>query len=148
SGIGRVTQLDVHPTNGNIVVAASAGGGVWRSDNAGQKWRPLMEAEPALTMGAIAFAPSKPDFIYGASGEDDGGFTTAVQGAGILRSEDGGGNWSKIRQVNSPRFSAIVVDPNDHLTLYVAGNRGLHKSKDGGETWQCNPWLLSLYDGQ
>jgi photosystem II stability/assembly factor-like uncharacterized protein len=148
TGIGRVTQLDVHPTNGAIVIAASAGGGIWRTEDAGQTWRPTMEDEPTLTMGAVAFAPSKPDFIYAASGEDAGPFTTALQGSGIYRSEDGGKHWTLVRQVTSTRFSAIVVDPKDHLTLYASGNRGLHKSRDGGETWQFNPGLLSLYDGQ
>src|SRR2546426_6777051 len=35
---GRATALAVHPTNPNIVYLGSAGGGVWRSDDAGPTW--------------------------------------------------------------------------------------------------------------
>lgn len=146
-GIGRVTQIDVHPDNGNIVVAAAAGGGVWRTDNGGRKWRPLMRDEPTLTMGAVAFAPSNPDYIYAASGEDAGPLKIALQGSGIYRSSDGGESWKLVGKVTSTLFSAIVVHPKEHLTVYAAGNRGLHKSTDGGETWISNPGLLSLFDG-
>lgn len=147
-GIGRVTQLAIHPTNGDVLIAAAAGGGVWRTDDRGTTWRPLMEQQPTLTMGAVAFAPSNPQVMYAASGEDGGGWDPAWGGVGIYRSSDGGESWTLMTPVSSTRFSAIVVHPTNPDTLYAAGNSGLHKSEDGGATWIANPGLASLFDGQ
>ena len=143
-GIGRVNQIDVHPTNGNIVIAGAAGGGVWRTDDAGATWSPCMDLQPTLAIGALAFAPSNPSIIYAASGEDGGG----KPGVGVYRSSDGGKTWAVAATVPSTRFSAIVVHPRNADVIYVAGNQGLHKSLDGGATWLTNPGELSLFTGR
>jgi hypothetical protein len=106
-----------------------------------------MELEPTLTIGAVAIAPSNPQVMYAASGEDGGGWNPAWSGVGLYRSTDGGQHWTLATPVASTRFSAIVVDPTDADTVYVAGNSGLHKSVDGGITWMTNPGLQSLFDG-
>lgn len=147
-GIGRVTQLAIHPTNGNVLLAAAAGGGIWRSDNGGLSWRALMELQPTLTMGAVAFAPSNPQVVYAASGEDADGWGPAWGGVGVFRSSDGGTHWTISTSIPSTLFSAIVVHPNSPNTIYVAGDQGLHKSTDGGATWVTNPGLTSLLDAQ
>ena len=147
-GIGRVTQLAIHPTNGNMLVAAAAGGGVWRTDNAGLTWRAKMEAQPTLTMGAVAIAPSNPQVIYAASGEDAGGYGPAWGGVGLYRSVDGGNHWTICANLPCTLFSTIVVHPSDPNIVYVAGQRGLYKSIDGGASWITNPGQMSLFDAQ
>lgn len=147
-GIGRVTQIDIHPSNGNVLIAGAAGGGVWRTDNGGASWRPLMELQPTLTIGAVAIARSNPAVMYAASGEDGGGWNPAWSGVGIYRSTNGGAHWTLMSSVPSTRFSAIAVHPRNANVIYAAGNRGLHKSTDGGLTWRTNPGLASLFDGQ
>lgn len=148
NGIGRVTQISVHPTNGNIVIAATAGGGVWKTNNSGTSWFPLMDLQPTLTMGAVAFAPSNASIMYAASGEDAGGWNPAWPGVGFYRSVNGGSHWQLMTPVPSTRFSAIVVHPTDANVVYAAGNNGLHKSMDGGVNWLTNPGLGSMFDGQ
>jgi photosystem II stability/assembly factor-like uncharacterized protein len=147
-GIGRVSQLDIHPSNGNILIAGAAGGGVWRTDDGGDSWRPTMDLQITLTIGAVAIAPSNPAVMYAASGEDGGDKGAAWSGVGVYRSNNGGRNWKLMTGVPSTRFSAIVVHPKDPDTIYVAGNKGLHKSTDGGLTWLFNPGVQSLLDGQ
>jgi photosystem II stability/assembly factor-like uncharacterized protein len=139
-GIGRVAQVDIHPTNGQVLIAGAAGGGVWRTDNGGTNWRPLMDDDDlfinrTLTIGAVAFAPSDPAVMYAASGEDAAPYDPAWPGAGVYRSSDGGGTWPVAGSVESTRFSAIAVHPHDPSVVYAAGNRGLHKSVDGGVHW-------------
>jgi photosystem II stability/assembly factor-like uncharacterized protein len=146
-GIGRVTQLDIHPTNGDSLIAGTAGGGVWRTDDAGLHWRPLMETQPTLTIGGVAFAASNAQVMYAASGEDGGGWNPAWPGVGVYRSANGGATWTLMAPVPSTRFSAVVVHPTQPNTVYAAGNQGLHKSTDGGQTWIINPGLASLFDG-
>jgi hypothetical protein len=36
--VGRVTDIDVHPARQNTWFIGTAGGGVWRTDNAGTTW--------------------------------------------------------------------------------------------------------------
>ena len=140
-GIGRVTQIDIHQENGQVVlIAGAAGGGVWRTDDCGIHWYPLMDdhdvfVNRTLTIGAVAFAPSNPSVIYAASGEDAAPYDPAWPGTGIYRSSDGGATWPLACAVESTRFSAIAVHPQNPAIVYVAGNRGLHKSVDGGLHW-------------
>jgi photosystem II stability/assembly factor-like uncharacterized protein len=139
-GIGRVTQIDIHPSNGQVLIAGAAGGGVWRTEDGGEQWRPLMDDhdvfnDRTLAIGAVAFSPSDPEVIYAASGEDAAPYDPAWPGTGVYRSSDGGTTWPVVRSVESTRFSAIAVHPQDPFVVYVAGNRGLHKSDDGGRHW-------------
>ena len=53
-------------------------------------------------------------------------------GVGIYRSNNGGSTWTLMTRVPSTRFSAIVVHPRYPDVIYVAGNRGLHKSVERG----------------
>jgi len=135
-GIGRVTQLDIHPSDGNVLIAGAAGGGVWRTDDGGAHWRPLMDDQPSLTIGAVAFAPSDPDVIYAASGEDASPYNPAWPGPGIYRSSDGGETWPVLTEVESTRFSEIAVHPLKSRIAYAAGNVGLHKTRNRGLTWR------------
>ena len=66
---GRTPGI-VTAQGGDRVYIASANGGVWRSDDAGENWRPLMnafdldpthQASDSLACGAIALDPNNPD---------------------------------------------------------------------------------------
>ncbi|NNC34623.1 MAG: hypothetical protein HKO09_07080, partial [Croceitalea sp.] len=37
---GRINDLEVHPTNSRIIYAGTAGGGVWKSNDAGTRFNP------------------------------------------------------------------------------------------------------------
>jgi photosystem II stability/assembly factor-like uncharacterized protein len=141
-GIGRVTQIDIHPTNSNILIAGTSGGGVWRTHDRGEYWWPLMHNEPTLTIGAVAFSQSNPQILYAASGEDGGGYDPAWPGAGVYRSDNGGSTWTLTASVPSTRFSAITVHPSMPNVVYVAGDQGLHKSVNGGVSW------VTLFSGR
>lgn len=146
AGVGRVTQIAVHPTDGNILIAGSCGGGVWRTNNGGMFWWPTMQLQPTLTIGAVAISRSDPQIMYAASGEDGGRGNPAWSGVGLYRSSNGGSSWTLMTGVRSTRFSAIVVHPTRPDTVYLAGNGGLHKTIDGGLTWRTNPGMQSLLD--
>ena len=40
---GRIIDLENHPTNSKIIYAGSAGGGVWKSENAGASFVPIFD---------------------------------------------------------------------------------------------------------
>jgi hypothetical protein len=139
---GRVESLATDPTNSNIIYVATAGGGVWKTSNAGSSWTPLTDNQVTTTMGAIALAPSNPNVIYAGTGDPDGYY-----GQGILKSIDAGASWTLLgtSQFYRRTIAKIVVDATDPNTAYVAvntggiqtlsGNAGIWKTSDGGTTW-------------
>jgi photosystem II stability/assembly factor-like uncharacterized protein len=50
-------------------VLGAGGGGVWASQDAGMSWTPLTDAQPTLSIGSVAFAPSDPQIIYAGTGD-------------------------------------------------------------------------------
>ncbi len=66
---GRVSSILVDPRNANVVYAAAAQGGVWKSTNAGASWAPLGDDLSSLASGALAFDPTNPDILFYATGE-------------------------------------------------------------------------------
>lgn len=140
---GRVSGVAV-AADGQRVYAGSANGGVWRSDNAGRTWYPLMNAfdlhpttykSTSLSIGAIAIHPEHPDRIYVGSGEA-GGALDAYFGVGPIVSEDGGLNW-RTEPWNAPAgdhaFYALAVDPANPEHVIGATTQGLFRRQSRNE---------------
>jgi photosystem II stability/assembly factor-like uncharacterized protein len=136
---GRVKALAVHPTNPDIVYAASASGGVWKTEDGGQSWYSLWNDQLSLTLGGIAIAPSNPNRIYAGTGEgvipNTYGAAHNYPGAGLYVSTDSGASWGLQTALNNRRTTRVMVDPSDELRVYVSGWSGLERSTDGGITW-------------
>jgi len=140
---GRVNDLEVHPTNSRIVYVGAAGGGVWKSNDAGTTFNPIFD-DYCQSIGAIALDPSDPDnTIYVGTGETWTRNSVTI-GDGLYKSTDGGGNWKKIGLEKSERIANIIINPKDPKEVYVAvlgalwgdsEDRGVYKSNDGGATW-------------
>ena len=153
---GGLRWRNVGPFRGGRVLAVSgvagdprtfyfgaAGGGVWKSSNAGHTWRPVMDGQPVASIGALAVAPSDPKTLYVGSGEAD--MRSDIQhGNGMYRSLDAGASWSRIGLEDSRQIGRILVDPHDPKTLLVAAlghqygpneMRGVYRSTDGGASW-------------
>ena len=57
------------PGKPNTFYFGSAGGGVWKTTDAGRTWQGLMQHQAASSIGALAVAPSDPDVIYAGTGQ-------------------------------------------------------------------------------
>lgn len=132
---GRVKSITVHPTNPDILYAGAVAGGVWKSTDGGQSWRPLWNEQESLVVGSVAIAPSQPNTIYAGTGEWTPGYILTYPGAGLYVSTDGGASWTQQAGLNATRISKVVVSPTDANRVYVAGNSGFERSTDGGATW-------------
>jgi len=137
--------------DGLRVYAASANGGVFRSDDGGIAWRSLMDAfdvdptnfaSTSLACGAIAVDPDHPDRIYVGTGEGDthGMFDDRIvhalpahRGIGPIRSDDGGTTWvlenSAAGSANlaGKAFYALAIDPTNHEHVIAATTEGLYE---------------------
>jgi hypothetical protein len=132
---GRVKCLAVHPTNFSVVYAGAASGGVWKSEDACESWRPLWDSTDTMASVAIAIAPSNPDIIYVGTGEWTPGYGPGYPGVGVYVSTNAGASWTLRTGVTSRRIAQVLVSGSDPQTVYVAGESGFELSTDGGVNW-------------
>lgn len=141
---GRITDLEMHPTNNKIMFVATAGGGVWKSNNGGASFTPVFD-EHIQSIGCIAIDPSKPDQNIWVGTGETWTRNSVSMGDGIYKSTDGGQNWKNMGLPKSDRISSIIVDPKNSDIVWVgvlgalwgdSDERGVYKTTDGGITWQ------------
>ena len=107
---GRINDMENHPTDSKIIYAGAAGGGVWKSNDAGTTFNPIFD-EFCQSIGAIEIDPNDPDnTIYVGTGESWPRNSVSV-GDGLYKSNDGGNNWEKIGFEKSERIANIIVNP-------------------------------------
>src|ERR1035438_8352185 len=51
---GLVSSIAINPNNPNIIYMGTVGGGVWRSNDGGNTWTPLLDRQIALGVGEPA----------------------------------------------------------------------------------------------
>jgi hypothetical protein len=137
-GRTRALVIDANDPSGNTLFAGSVGGGIWKSEDAGNNWSALTDDAPRLSVTSIAQAPSNPDVLYAGTGE---GFPNgdAAIGDGILKSVDGGLTWSVLPSTSGGTDflfvnRVIVSDADEHVVL-AATRSGIWRSADGGGSW-------------
>ncbi len=142
---GRISSLAVDPRNRRRYFVGVASGGVWKTTNAGTTWTPVFDDQPSFSIGAVALDPKNPFRIWVGTGENNSQRSVAY-GDGVYRSDDDGRTWRQVGLKDSEHIARILIDPRDSDTVYVAaqgplwrsgGDRGLYKTTDGGQTWQC-----------
>ncbi len=133
----RVASIKFHPANPDIIYIAAACGGVWKTTDRGTTWSPKSDFEVSLSSGALAIDNSNPEIIYYGTGEATY-FTYSYYGRGLLKSINGGNNWTLYRNglPESTYFSRIVIKPGNNNILFAAlGTGGLFQSTDAGQNW-------------
>ncbi|MCC7302148.1 MAG: glycosyl hydrolase [Bacteroidia bacterium] len=139
---GRITAIDVVSTNPRLFYVGTAGGGVWKTTNAGSTFKPVFD-KYCQSVGALLIDQKNPETIWVGTGESNMRNSVSV-GTGLYVSNDGGSNWKKSGLDSTEHISKIVLDPSNPEIVYVAApgplwsdskHRGLYKSSDKGKTW-------------
>ena len=141
---GRVADVVGIPSPSKTFFVAAAGGGIWKTTNAGTTFRPVFDDYPVISMGALAIAPSDTQQVWAGTGEQNSR-NTIEPGQGIYKSTDGGLTWKLMGLEKTQHIGRIVVHPTNPNVVYVAAlgaawksnpERGLYKTEDGGQTWK------------
>src|SRR5215469_556580 len=141
---GRVTAVAGIPGNPSVYYVGAAAGGVFKSVDGGLTWKPIFEHESTASIGAIAIAPSNPNFVWAGTGEGNIR-NDVIDGHGVYFSSDAGHSWKFMGLRETQQISEIAVDPIDPNTVFVGAmghawapnaERGVFKTTDGGKTWK------------
>ncbi|HEU4402672.1 MAG TPA: glycosyl hydrolase [Candidatus Polarisedimenticolia bacterium] len=140
---GRVSRVAGVPGNPLVDYAATASGGVWKSEDGGIHWKPIFDDQPDASIGSIAVAPSNPAVVYVGAGEANIRGNVAP-GHGIYKSTDGGKTWMHV-WTQEGQIGQMIVHPTDPDIAFAAvlghafgpnPQRGVYRTKDGGKSWQ------------
>lgn len=139
---GRITAIEGVNQDGKTLYIGTAGGGVWKSTNAGASFIPIFD-KYCQSIGALAIDQMNPSNIFVGTGESNMRNSVSI-GTGLYKSNDAGANWIKLGLDSTEHISKVILDPKNSNTIYVAApgplwsespHRGLYKSMDGGRTW-------------
>ena len=145
-GIGRVDRLAFHPSDPNIVYAGAAGGGLWRTSDAGANWTNLTADIPCLGISGIVIDPNNTNTIYILTGDGDSDISGLVEdfgymrfSIGVLKSTDGGARWTKVTGfpgvTNALIGYRLTMHPTNSNILFACTSEGLFRTTDGGDSW-------------
>ena len=120
------------------------GGGVWQSNTGGASWENISDGYFGGSIGAVAVSDWDPNVIYVGGGEKTVRGNVS-HGYGMFKSVDAGKTWKAIGLTDSHRIPRVRIHPKDPDLVYAAvlghlsgpnQERGIFRSKDGGETWE------------
>src|SRR5438874_1444789 len=109
---GRISAIaGVREASGKITLfVGSASGGIWKSDDAGTRYRPVFDEQSVQSIGAIALDPKNSKNVWVGTGEPWTRNSVSI-GDGIYKSTDGGETWNHVSLEKSERVSRVVVSP-------------------------------------
>jgi photosystem II stability/assembly factor-like uncharacterized protein len=141
---GRLGAVAGTDRDSSLYYAGAAGGGVWKTTNAGQSWEPMFDKQDVQSIGAIAIDPANENVVWVGTGEG-APRNDVIPGDGVYRSSDGGKTWQHALTLRSALVAKIEIDPRDPNTVLVgvlgdpfadSADRGMYRTTDGGKTWR------------
>ena len=152
----RISGIEIHPENSNIVYVAVLGKlwsdsterGLYKSVDGGKTWSHILKGDNNTGAADFMMDPSNPNTLYVSMWEHRRtawGFNSGGTKSALYKSTDGGSTWNKIHN-GFPEGKlgriAMAVAPSDANRLYAVieaekdNEKGLYRSDDGGKNWK------------
>ena len=122
----KVYSLAIDPLDPQVLYAATYDRGVYKSDNAGEKW--YLSGLYDNFVYSLAVDPSNPSTVL-----------LGMMNNGIYRSENQGGNWGKsMSGLSATSITSLAMASASSPILYAGTNgSGLHATSDNGASWSA-----------
>ena len=169
----RVSRMIIHPTNPDIVYAASLGHayspqkerGVFRTLDGGKTWSKVLFVNDSTGTSDMVMDPNNPRIIFAGMWQLDmktWGRQSGGKGSGIYVTRDGGDSWKRLSGNGLPKLPvgkiSLTIPKADSKKIYAlietsdgvpmngkeAESGELWRSDDGGENWLRVSQDLSL----
>jgi photosystem II stability/assembly factor-like uncharacterized protein len=127
---GDVRDLATDPRDPRVVYLGTADGALYRSDDAGLRWRRLLPGFPLRGMSLDNIAVDRRGRILVGYWEVDG------SGGGVARSEDGGRTFDILEGIRGHSVRALDTDTTNPDVVIVGAIDGVFRSADDGSTWR------------
>ncbi len=124
---GAILSIAIHPTDPNIVYAASSTD-IFKTTDGGTNWTSIL-TESGLSCNSLAINPTTPTTIFAGTSN------------GLYRSTNSGSTWTEIL---SERIDDVQFKPNDGTTIYVLARTGspdtysFYKSTNSGNSFSLS----------
>jgi autotransporter-associated beta strand protein/YD repeat-containing protein len=154
---GGIQAVLVDPNDPSRIYLGANNGGVWLTTNGGTTWRPLTDKQSSLSISSLAYDPtdnSNRTVVAGIGNVSNGGVGGYRSGfmIGLMRTVDGGANWSELGGATLQDKSIIAVAARNNVILAASADPndfaaagGLYRSDDTGASF--NP-VSGLAAGQ
>ncbi len=146
---GRVAGVAGTPQNSALYYIATAGGGVWKSDNGGATWTDVFVNHGTDAAGAVAIDPKNQNVVWAGTGEANPR-NDVTYGNGLYKTTNGGKTWKRVGLKGVWSISRIKIDPKNpnHVVVGAFGDpykdsvhRGVYVTFDGGKTFSKTLYL-------
>ncbi len=145
---GRTRALAVKQSDGSVIMAGGASGGMWRSSDSGSSWTKTTGVSDLQSVTAITEDLYNSGTWYYATGEYKGnsasGGNATYNGNGIFKSTDDGLSWTLLSATSSNTPQSfdnlfdyiwdVAVDPNTGY-IYAAIYGAIYRSTNGGTSF-------------
>lgn len=149
------TGIVIHPTDPNIVYAASMGHvftsnperGVFKTTDGGKTWKKILFVDNGTGAIDIVMDPTNPNVLYATMWQAQRvpwKLTSGGPGSGLFKTTDGGVHWVNLSQ--HPGFARGILgrigvavaagNPRVVYAIVQAHDGGVFRSNDAGATWK------------
>lgn len=141
---GRSRTLAIDPRDSRVLWSGGVSGGLWKSTDRGTTWNIVDDWWTNLSIASLTLDPQNPDVMYVGTGEGffndnvaRGVNRSAIRGAGVFKSGDGGHTWVQLPATVSWQYvQRVAVQPNNgNVLLASVRPGGVYRSADAGQTW-------------
>jgi len=132
------------PGDDTTYYAGASSGGIWKSTDGGNDWKPIFDSEPVAAIGALAVSPVNHNVVWAGTGEGWAIRDMDVTGDGVYRSSDAGKTWTHVGLEGTGRIAHMIASPTSADELWVCAEgrltgpqqeRGVFHTTDGGKSW-------------
>ncbi|CAM1343928.1 WD40/YVTN/BNR-like repeat-containing protein [Tenacibaculum amylolyticum] len=141
---GRSCAVTGVPQKSNLFYMGTTGGGIWKTNDAGNTWQNISDGFFGGSVGSIAVSEWDNNIIYVGTGEKTVRGNVS-SGEGVWKSENAGKTWKYMGLPNSRHIPRVRIHQRNPNIVFAAvlgdlykptSERGVYKSIDGGKTWK------------